>query len=317
MADSTKLARIDRSPLANRVPLTPTDVVRAFFARRSSKTVEAYRGDLRLLAKWLGQSDDLNALASWLFEQGPGYLNAQLMQWVEEQTREGRAPFTVNRRLSAVRSFIKMGRTLGVINWSLDVQGVRGAQGVLDMRGPVPPDVRKLFTAAATLGAKQLAVISLLYMRGLRSIEVRELQMKHLLLDRNEVLVRGKGKSGLAPVTLDDGTVQALRSWILQRGTEPGFVFSSSRYADRIISHMVLWRLVKTVGKRAEVQVRPHGLRHSAITAVLDANGGDIRRTQKFSRHKNPTVLLQHYDDARTDFGGEAARGLRAQLEES
>jgi integrase/recombinase XerC len=57
--------------------------------------------------------------------------------------------------------------------------------------------------------------------------------------------------------------------------------------------------------------VRPHGLRHSAITLALELTGGDITKVAKFSRHKNvATVLI--YDDHRQDMGGQVADLLAA-----
>ncbi|MCE9635880.1 MAG: hypothetical protein K8T90_09260 [Planctomycetes bacterium] len=46
--------------------------------------------------------------------------------------------------------------------------------------------------------------------------------------------------------------------------------------------------------------LHPHGLRHTAITTALDATSGDVRRVQRFSRHRDARVL-QRYDDARDD----------------
>ena len=299
-------------PLMQRAAPSADDVVRAFFARRSPHTVAAYRSDLRLFAAWVGFEGeaDLNALTTWLFAQGPGTLNALLMQWLDEQTKAGLAPFTANRRLSAVKSLVKLGQTLGVINWSLSVQGVRGAKGVRDMRGPMPGDVLKLFAAAKT--PYELALLHLLYTRGLRSVECRELRVKHVELQRSEVLIRGKGKTGLTPVTVPAEALAALQQLIRPMTTED-FVFSV-RDARVPPSHSAIWRTVKRVGARAKVAVRPHGLRHSAITAVLDATNGDVRRTQKFSRHADPGVLLKHYDDARQDFGGELSKLLSKNL---
>ncbi|MGD1712147.1 hypothetical protein [Dapis sp. BLCC M172] len=37
-------------------------------------------------------------------------------------------------------------------------------------------------------------------------------------------------------------------------------------------------------------------MRHSAITAVLERNGGNIRKAQSFSRHADPKTLMV-YDD--------------------
>jgi integrase/recombinase XerC len=42
----------------------------------------------------------------------------------------------------------------------------------------------------------------------------------------------------------------------------------------------------------------PHRIRHSAITAALDATDGNVRKVQKLSRHKNLNTLMV-YDDNR------------------
>lgn len=291
--------------------------MRAFFARRSPRTVEAYKGDLLLLRSWLeGEGHevggDVAALTSWLFMQGPGPLNALLLQWQQQMGEEGRAPFTINRRLSAVRSLIKMGRTLGLITWALDVEGVRGARGVRDMRGPKQDDVKRLFRAAT--GAMERALLHLLYTRGLRSIEVRELKLEHLKLDAGEVRIRGKGKTGLEVITLSDETVVALREWLFVRGLSPGYLFTV-RDVSKLMPRASFWRIIKRVGKKAGVEVRPHGLRHAAITVALDTTGGDVRRVQRFSRHAKVETLLK-YDDERRDLGGELSRELAKGLEE-
>jgi integrase len=50
--------------------------------------------------------------------------------------------------------------------------------------------------------------------------------------------------------------------------------------------------LIGRLGRRAGLaRLTPHMLRHTAITAVLDA-GASIREAQRFSRHKDPRVLL-------------------------
>jgi integrase/recombinase XerC len=303
-----------------RKPLGVKDVMTAFFARNAATTNEAYRSDLLRLAEWLTEQGHLpedfivldeqgNRLAAWIFETGPAHMNALLMQWVADSKARS-APLTINRRLAAIRSLVKLGRTLGVINWTLDVQGVKGARGVKDMRGPVPVDVKKLFAAATS--DREQAMLFLLYTRGLRSVEVRELRVKHVLLERSEVLVRGKGKTGLAPITVSPRTTDALRK--LVKGRKPEHFVFAPRYGDVPVSQMNVWRTVKAIGARCGVLVRPHGLRHSAITAVLDATNGDVRRTQKFSRHANANVLLTHYDDARQDFGGQLTKVLDEEM---
>jgi integrase len=42
----------------------------------------------------------------------------------------------------------------------------------------------------------------------------------------------------------------------------------------------------------------PHRIRHSAITAALDATDGNVRKVQKLSRHRQLDTLMI-YDDNR------------------
>ncbi len=75
---------------------------------------------------------------------------------------------------------------------------------------------------------------------------------------------------------------------------------SASR-ANRCGGSSGAWARRPSVGR----VVRPHGLRHAAITAALDA-GKDVRIVQKFSRHKTLDMVLK-YDDERGDIAGEVA----------
>ena len=67
--------------------------------------------------------------------------------------------------------------------------------------------------------------------------------------------------------------------------------------------------IVKALGREVGLSrpVAPHGLRHQAITEALDKTGGDLRRVQKFSRHRDIKTLMI-YDDHRHDPGGDISR---------
>jgi hypothetical protein len=55
------------------------------------------------------------------------------------------------------------------------------------------------------------------------------------------------------------------------------------------------------------------GLRHTAITAALDAFNGDYRKTRAFSRHASLDTV-RRYDDNRADHAGQVAYALDAIL---
>jgi integrase/recombinase XerC len=63
------------------------------------------------------------------------------------------------------------------------------------------------------------------------------------------------------------------------------------------------------LGRKAGILTRPHGLRHTAITAALDTFKGDYRKARAFSRHTS-IETVQRYDDNRVDHAGQIAQVL-------
>jgi integrase/recombinase XerC len=60
-----------------------------------------------------------------------------------------------------------------------------------------------------------------------------------------------------------------------------------------------------TSGRQAnERRVSPHRLRHSSITAFLDASGGNLRAAQALSRHSNQNTLNLYDDNRRQEQKG-------------
>lgn len=76
---------------------------------------------------------------------------------------------------------------------------------------------------------------------------------------------------------------------------------SGNRISGAGVYHLIRDQL----GKRANVAAaRPHGLRHAAITAALDAFTGDYRKARAFSRHAS-LETVRRYDDNRADQAGQ------------
>jgi len=108
---------------------------------------------------------------------------------------------------------------------------------------------------------------------------------------------------------LPKATRAALAAWVAVRGAQPGPLFTSLDRATKGQHRLTgtgLYKLVVALGKEAGLKVRPHGLRHAAITLALDATAGDVRKVQRFSRHRDLRVLTI-YDDSRLDLAGEVA----------
>ena len=99
---------------------------------------------------------------------------------------------------------------------------------------------------------------------------------------------------------------------VLKRGRDPGPLFRNfdpAQKSDGRLTGDGIHAILARLGNLLEppIIVRPHGSRHSAITAALDATNGNARAARKFSRHRSIEVLLR-YDDNRADLAGEVAR---------
>ncbi|MBJ7596867.1 MAG: hypothetical protein JF922_02105, partial [Candidatus Dormibacteraeota bacterium] len=73
---------------------------------------------------------------------------------------------------------------------------------------------------------------------------------------------------------------------------------------------------MRELGEQVQVRAGPHGVRHAAITALLDLSHGDVRAAARFSRHADIRTLIV-YDDNRQDLGGKMARLVAAASERS
>jgi integrase/recombinase XerC len=122
------------------------------------------------------------------------------------------------------------------------------------------------------------------------------------------IRVVGKGRREAEAMTVPAPTLGAIRVWLELRGDAPGPLLLNldRRTAGGRLTGNGIHRILDRLGESIGVRVRPHGLRHAAITNALDATAGDVRSVQRFSRHRDVKTLLV-YDDARRDLGGEVA----------
>lgn len=291
------------------VPALASSLVEAFLAGRSPRTLAAYRADLDDFRLWLNAPTLDTAAAALLVGQGDG--NAIAMAYRASLLERNLAPATVNRRLAALRSLVKVARLIGRVTWALDVESVKGAK-YRDTRGPGTPGVRQMLGLLATRrdakGLRDTALVRLLYDVALRRAEVVALELGDVDLTAGTVRVLGKGRREPETLTLPAPTKAALAAWLQVRGLEPGAFFTNNDPAKKghRLTASGLYRIVRTLGARAGFTTRPHGLRHAGITEALERTGGNLRAAARFSRHRDWRTLAI-YDDNREDVAGKVA----------
>ena len=106
----------------------------AFFNGRKAETIKAYQADLEDFRAF-EKSSTLEQAAHSLLKGNLGQANALVLDYKAHLVGRQLTPATINRRLAALRSFVKLARMLGLVPWKLEVEGMK-SEGYRDTRGP-------------------------------------------------------------------------------------------------------------------------------------------------------------------------------------
>jgi integrase/recombinase XerC len=235
----------------------------------------------------------------------------------------GLAPKSVQRRLSAVRSFFDflIRETLAARDQAARKRGEHddappaspniSANPAKDVRAPKaarllpdtldPDQMARLLEIPAGNGlvARDRAIMELLYSSGLRLAELVGLNVADLMSDRT-VRVLGKGrKERILPV--GSKAIEALDAWLRERaaivraGESALFVGRNGhRIGPRAVqSRVAYWARKQGIG----VHVHPHLFRHSFATHLLESSH-ELRGVQELLGHANigTTQIYTHLD---------------------
>ena len=301
------------SPLAGGIDAER--LIRIFLANKSERTIAAYRKDLGDFAKFLGiQDGNLDQLARLFLSNGRGGANALAAEYREDMEARKLSPATINRRLSALRSMVEQAGTLGLVSWELKIKGMK-SKPYRDTEGPGTRNVRRMLglvegrkktgnkkdnqqeTRTNPKAIRDFAILRLLYDLALRRGEVVSLDVGDVDIEGRKIKVKGKGKAEKEILALPEPTSKALADWIEIRGDTDGplFInFDRAKKGHRLTGSAVYY-IIRKVGKEIGISTRPHGLRHSAITACVDQF--PLTDVQKFSRHKKIETVAVYADN--------------------
>jgi len=261
--------------------------------RLSAHTAEGYARDLAALAAFCRRK----GIDAWR------RIDSQHVRvFAAEEHRDGLAPRSIQRRLSAVRGFFAYlirERRLDA-NPASEIHAPKAPK-----RLPKTLDADQMarlldFRGASTLDARDRAIMELLYSSGLRLAELAALDLLDLDLEDQTVRVTGKGnKTRIVPV--GRYAVVALRAWLPERsgiaGVDARALFvgqGGGRLGARAIQLRIdLWARRQGIG----VKVHPHLFRHSFATHLLESSG-NLRGVQELLGHADiaTTQIYTHLD---------------------
>ena len=154
-------------------------------------------------------------------------------------------------------------------------------------------------------GARNKAMLEILYGCGLRVSELTELRLSNLNLSPDEefIKVTGKGsKERLVPIGGE--AIKALTIWIelvrvhfpIVKGEEDlVFLNRRGKRLSRVYIFMLIKQLAETIGLKKTIS--PHTFRHSFATHLVEG-GADLRAVQEMLGHESITTteIYTHMD---------------------
>ncbi len=221
-------------------------------------------------------------------------LRAHHVEWIHQAlTERGVAPSTVNVTLSALKGIARRARNLNLM--SSDeydrIRDVRGAKGEWEpagrsaTAGEIEALVRACLRDRTPAGIRDVAMLGVLYIGGIRRTELVGLQLSDYIPDPATLKVRGKGNKHRS-VPLTAAAAAAVNDWLRIRGDFPGALFVSLTQKGEVAGTSMTGRaiskiLLKRVGQAGVEPLSPHDFRRTFVVMCTNCGHENIVDRQR------------------------------------
>ncbi|MGI8732326.1 MAG: site-specific tyrosine recombinase XerD [Pyrinomonadaceae bacterium] len=255
-------------------------------------TLESYARDLARLQKWATKSG----------KSVVELTRADLRMWIAQLSREGLAPASVARAVSAARGLFRFLMLDGHIK-SHPAEDLDTPQRFAYLPQFLTEDeINQLFAApdiATEEGVRDRALLEVMYAAGLRVSELVTLKQADVDVHAGLVVCHGKG-SKERRVPIGKSAIHWLQQYSAVRAGY-GKPSLPQMFVNRgkPLTRQFAWAMIKRYAAKAGVKdISPHTLRHSFATHLLQ-RGADSRSVQALLGHSDisTTQIYTHITD--------------------
>lgn len=249
---------------------------------KAANTIDSYRSDLVLFARWLAATNDEAFAADRITPTDLREYRNYLL------TVEHRSPATINRRLASLRTFFHWARAEGLCR-ELPTDQVKGIHS--SPRAPrslAKKDIDRLLRAVEQAGnMRDLALLQVLRHTGIRVGELTALRLSDVTLsERKGQLVVRSGKGGKHRVVpLNADARKALSDWLAMRPKSTSEALFLGRRSEGLSPRAVENTVLKYAQHAGLEEVTTHTLRHTFGKSALDA-GVDLVTVSRLMGHE-------------------------------
>lgn len=257
----------------------------------SANTLLSYRRDIARLQRWAEKKG----------RRVEQLERKDLREWIASMSREGLAPSSVSRAVSAARGFFSFLMLDGHVKRH-PADDIHTPQGHSHLpKFLTEEEMERLLFAPdikTDVGVRDRAMIELMYAAGLRVSELCGLKVSDVDIDGAVVTCYGKG-SKQRRIPIGKSAVHWVQRYIAVRdrlGSNNPVLFLNR---GRALSRQVAWAIIKSHAVTACVpDISPHTLRHSFGTHLMQ-HGADSRSVQAMLGHADisTTEIYTHITD--------------------
>lgn len=250
----------------------------------SSNTIEAYRNDLNVFARFLIDEFDVTNINNTNY--------TYIRSWIVDLVNKGISNRSINRKITSLNSYFKFVLKIDLINENpltnhkaLKTQkkiqlpfSENEMLSVLDL-----DNYEDNFT-----GIRDRLIIDLFYTTGIRRIELIQLKISDLNINNKHIKVLGKrNKERIIP--LIDSTINILNKYLSCRDelkSEETFLFITNK--GKPVYEKLIYRIINKYFDTISTKVKksPHIIRHSFATHLLN-NGADLNSVKDLLGHSS------------------------------